>query len=350
MLTQNIKMDIIRLDNTVSLSVPTAVTIGFFDGVHSGHRHLLGTLLSVARQRQLMPMVLTFDRHPAMVTGRQSEVSMLTDPNEQATLLSKAGVQALCRLPFDHQMASMSAHDFAQEILKKRLACQSLVLGYNNRFGKKTREQAEDYLSITSQLGIEFVRASALDGQTNGVSSTMIRCRLTLGDINCANHALGYPYSLYGKVIDGLKNGRKIGFPTANLQPSEINKLVPGEGVYLTLVRVGEQETLHPAMTNIGRRPTFGLQNHTIETHLLDFTADLYGTHLTLYFLHRLRDTIYFSSIKELQQQLSQDREQARSYFARHPTQTFGDIPLYHRSPHMDKALADSGTPPYDHS
>ena len=303
------------------------VTTGFFDGVHLGHRHVLETLVSCARERGQEAVVVTFWPHPRTVLQQDArDFRILTSLEEKRGLLLSAGVDRVEVLPFTRSFASLTAAEYLK-LLQDRFGATLVVMGYDNRIGsdRKTAEELMGSLSgsgaktaefapeafifpVSSAKTAEFAPGAPVSPEP--VSSTRIRKALGEGRIELANAMLGYSYQLYGVVVAGNRLGRTIGFPTANMQLYEPLKLVPSNGVYAV-----EAEVLgvtYRGMCNIGTRPTVGGTVRTIETHILDFDEDIYGLPLRLRFLRRIRDERRFPSLEELRQQLEEDRQICR--------------------------------------
>ena len=299
------------------------VTTGFFDGVHLGHRHVLETVVSAARERGEEALALTFWPHPRTVLQQDArDFRLLTSLEEKKTMLRELGIDRVEVLPFTRDFAALTAHEYLQ-LLKDRYGATLVVMGYDNRIGsdKRTAEEVCDSPAVASRplpaIGWAPPSYPAEGGQRPGnhiplppISSTRIRKALMGGDVETGNGMLGYRYGLYGVVVAGNRMGRTIGFPTANMQLYEPLKLVPGDGVYAV-----EAEVLggvYRGMCNIGLRPTVGGAARTIETHILDFDEDIYGLPLRLRFLRRIRDERKFDSLEALREQLVLDREACR--------------------------------------
>ena len=304
---------------------PTAVTIGFFDGVHCGHRALIGQLCEEARRRNLTTAVITFDRHPRMVLQPQWRPQLLSTLSEKRELLSQTGIDRVEVLHFDRQMADMTARQFMDEVLVRQMGAGLLLTGYDNHFGKRSedspREGFDDYVRYGRELGIEVVAGQPFEQDGMRMSSSFVRRLLADGQVNQAARCLGRPYSVSGEVVHGEAVGRRMGFPTANLQPPAAmdgQKLMPGTGVYAVWVKVEDENGLHPGMMNIGRRPTFGGERLTYEVHLMNFTGSLYGKTITVYFKERLRDERSFASVGELTRQMEADCQRATEILTAH--------------------------------
>ncbi|MBQ0142440.1 MAG: riboflavin biosynthesis protein RibF [Prevotellaceae bacterium] len=267
-------------------------TIGFFDGVHRGHRFLIQSVIESARALRAQSVLITFNRHPLSVLHSENSPELLTLEDERQYLLRQTGVDEIVVLPFSTELSLLSARDFMAEVLKERLGVTTLILGYDHHFGNKN--MGHDYESYGRELGIEILRC----GEVNGVSSSLIRSLLLVGDIKSANESLGYNYFIRGIVVHGHHLGRTIGFPTANLDIAH-EKLLPREGAYCVRVVVGEYE--YDGMMNIGR--------NAVEVHLLDFEGNLYGKRIEIKVTDFIRSETEFTSLDELKNQLEKDKQ-----------------------------------------
>lgn len=285
------------------------VATGFFDGVHLGHRLVLGQLVAAAQERNVPSAVVTFWPHPRTVLQDGArDLRLLTTLEEKKALLLGQGVDRVEVIPFTRAFSRMSTEDYLREVLIGRLGATALLLGYDNRMGHDAGSP-DQIAAVAESLGLEVIRAERLDlpdGLT--VSSTKIRRALEDGNIALAREMLGYGYSLHGVVVAGNRLGRSIGFPTANMQLYEPLKLIPGNGVYHVAVEtLGER---FEGMCNIGVRPTVGTGNaKTVETHIFGFDQDIYGLDIRITFLEKIRDERRFDSLEALGAQLSVDRD-----------------------------------------
>lgn len=288
------------------------VATGFFDGVHLGHRLVLKQLTAAAAERGLPSAVVTFWPHPRTVLQDDArDLRLLTTLDEKKRLFREAGVDRVEVIPFTRAFSKMSTEAYLRDILVGQLGAKTLLLGYDNRMGHDAGTP-DEIAAIAQRVGLEVIRTDRFDLTDElTVSSSKIRRAIEAGDIRLANRMLGYPYNMLGVVIAGNRLGRKMGFPTANLQLYEPLKLIPGNGVYHVEVEVlGEH--FH-GMCNIGVRPTVGTGGaKTIETNIFDFDEDIYGLDLHLTFLEKIRDERRFDSIEALSAQLARDRERCR--------------------------------------
>lgn len=282
-------------------------TIGFFDGVHRGHQHLLRQVLEIAHQRHMASLVVTFFQQPRhVVTHETDRFFLLTTTNEKLHLLQQAGIDHCEVMEFTPELALMTAHDFMQ-LLHDKYGVSALVIGYDHRFGHNRSEGFDDYVRYGKQLGIEVLQAT----QFPAVSSTKIRELLLEGDLEAANQILGYRYMLEGQVVNGFHIGHTMGFPTANLQVAP-EKLIPADGVYAVMVELdGEQ---HQGMLNIGTRPTLANSDErSIEVHIFDFHDNIYDKELRLSLVKRTRGEVKFASKEQLILQLQQDAAEIKT-------------------------------------
>lgn len=298
-----------------SPAVRYVATIGFFDGVHRGHQYLIRRLREEAEIQGMQSMVITFDRHPREVLGSNYQPRMLSTLDEKMERLKQTGVDRCVVLPFTRELAALSAREFMQQVLKRQLNVARLYMGYDNRFGHNREEGFDDYVRYGREIGIEVILNDAFTLNQIHISSSVVRSFVSEGEIELANQCLGYPYMVTGKVVDGVHEGRKMGFPTANIEPDDAQKLIPAPGVYAVRVSVeGSREWLD-GMMNIGTRPTFGENKLSLETHILHFSDDIYGKKLTVAFVKRLRAEQRFSSVAALREQLVKDEQQVEDLF-----------------------------------
>lgn len=297
---------------------PCVATLGFFDGVHLGHKFLIRQVIGEAHVLGLPSMVITFDRHPRQVLHKDYQPELLTTLDAKLKLLEQTGVDVVVVLHFDETMASLSARDFMADILRNQLNVEKFVIGYDNRFGHNRSESFDDYVCYGHETGIEVVRSEAFVLDDIQVSSSVIRAFIKEGEITLANRCLGYPYTVVGRVVDGFKQGRKMGYPTANLNTADSGQLLPANGIYATQVRLGDESRLRPAMTNIGTRPTFGDNAPTLESHIFNFRQDIYGQTLHLSFVARIREERKYDNVTLLVEQIKEDEKNIEEFFKNH--------------------------------
>lgn len=286
-----------------------AVTIGFFDGVHCGHRYLLQQLEALAAANGLSAVAVTFDCHPRSVVQKDFTPLLLTTQEEKLALLSEAFGGKVVMLPFTQELSTLTAKEFMQSVLRDKLNAKLLLMGYNHRFGHGGGTP-EEYEAWGRETGIKVCFAEALAGEK--VSSSRIRSLIGMGEMEKANSMLGYPYFLTGKVTEGKQIGRQIGFPTANLTLPP-HKILPACGVYAVWVDIPDG-TKRGGMLCIGHRPTIEKNGETsVEVHIFDFSGNLYGESISVDFIEKLRDEQHFDSLDALQNQLTQDAVLARA-------------------------------------
>ena len=293
---------------------PAVATIGFFDGVHGGHRFLIRQVREAAALRGLASAVITFPEHPRAVMHPDFYPELLTTCNEKLELLAQTGIDRCVLLDFTPELAALSARQF-MEMLHGQYAIRALVIGYDHRFGHGRSEGFDDYVRYGHELGMEVLPAEAYHLPASDcplpVCSSSIRRLLHEGDVASATCYLGYPYFLNGTVVSGFRVGHRIGYPTANLQVNDECKIIPARGVYA--VRVEVNGRTYGGMLNIGCRPTLANgDNTTIEVHIFNFNTDIYQQPLRLSFVQRIREERKFASVEELAGQLRRDAEAAR--------------------------------------
>lgn len=285
------------------------VTIGTFDGVHLGHQEVISELKRISALSGGDSVVFTFEPHPRIVISPQEDsLRLLSTKDEKIRLMEKIGIDHLVIYPFTIEFSKLSYNDFVTNILVEKMKISSLVVGYDHRFGQGRKGDFNSLEMLSNKLNFKVEQLSQLLVDNKVVSSTKIRLALEAGDISKANHFLGYRYSLTGKVIEGKQLGRKIGFPTANIETFDNHKLVPGDGVYAVFVQSGGK--VYKGMLNIGIRPTvnYNADHKSIEVHIFDFDADIYNSEITLNFVSKIRDEQKFAGIVELREQLAKDR------------------------------------------
>ncbi|MBW1877390.1 MAG: riboflavin biosynthesis protein RibF, partial [Deltaproteobacteria bacterium] len=288
------------------------MTAGNFDGVHRGHRKLLERVVERARRSGRPSCAYTFHPAPRDVLRPGNPIPRIQTLRDRVTCLGEVGIEQVVVEPFDLDLAAMSARAFADEILVGRLGVTALVLGYDFRFGRGRQGRVDD-LERWLGVDVEQVAPYAPDGRV--ISSSRIREAVKAGQVEEASLLLGRPHVVMGAVVFGDGRGRELGFPTANLEPE--TALVPGNGVYVTQVDLGDG-AWRPAVANVGVRPTFGPGERRIEVHLLDGHGDLYGSRVRARFLALLRNEQTFSNAEELVARIGEDVRAARAWLASH--------------------------------
>jgi len=311
-----VKIVIIHTDiHNLKINNPV-LTIGVFDGVHQGHLKVLDRLKEIAKEKNGESVVLTLWPHPRIILDKDIEsLRLLNNIEEKKLLLSKTGIEHFIVVPFTKEFAELSACEFIEEYLVKKIKVNHLVIGYNHQFGKD-RKAGFDFLNqCAAQFGFSIEKLDAKLVDNDAVSSTKIRNFLTSGNLKIANNYLGYEYFISGHVIEGNQIGRKIGFPTANIKIPEPYKQVPKDGVYA--VRVQLNGGTYSGMLNIGSRPTIESKVRTknIEVHILDFDQKIYNQTVTVSFVKRIRDEKKFNGLEELTLQLEKDKKEVLQIF-----------------------------------
>ena len=308
------KMTIYKLSDISDLSFRgTSVTVGMFDGVHIGHRHILSLLADVAAREGLKPVAVTFDRHPRQVLATDVPTHFrVTTNDERSELLSACGVDAVVEVEFTPALAHMSACEFFRQVLVEKLGAKALVLGFDNMFGSRSRNDFDQLPNVAKELGVSLHVDTAVCYGGKEVSSTRIRKALQMGQTDRAAAMLGRGYRMWGTVERGRQLGRTLGFPTANVSLADTSKVWPADGVYAVRVTLEDGTSGLAGMANFGAQPTFGLDKPVFEVNIFDFDGDLYDTTLTVEFGPRLRDICRFDSVDLLVEQLNADRDSAR--------------------------------------
>lgn len=297
-----------KIIQQTELNHPCVATVGFFDGVHLGHRFLIQELILIANKRKLPSLVITFAEHPRKVLHSDYQPQLLTSLEEKLFQLKSTGVDECVVLNFTPDLSQLSAYDFLNLVLKKTYSVDTLLIGHDHRFGHNRLDGIEQYQQYGKMIGISVFQATKYSTDEHPhISSSDIRKALNCGDINLANNLLSYTYAFSGRVINGFEVGRKIGFPTANIQPLDAEKIIPSTGVYS--VEVIRKNTILRGMMNIGYRPTLNNGNHiSIEVHIFDFNQNIYNEIIEIRFLKIIRNEKKFDTIEELIQQLQADK------------------------------------------
>jgi len=292
------------------------VSMGTFDGVHLGHRHLLEKLRNRANETGGEAVVITYYHHPLEIIHKKTFPYLLTERHKKEQLIKNLGIDCVLYLNFDEKMAEMTAAEFLEVILLRELGAREFVVGYDTHFGKQ-REGNFRFLEKNAEkyrYRVEIVTPLKIDNRI--VSSSLIRDLVREGNMQSVERFLGRRYSLFGTVVSGKKIGRKIGFPTINVEPADSHKLIPAIGVYISEVVIENRKFI--AVTNIGYSPTLKKTNiKEIETFILDFTGNVYDKEVEIIFHQRLRDEILFSSKSELINAIYEDIKKTKKYFGR---------------------------------
>ena len=299
---------------TFTSEKPTVITIGTFDGVHLGHQKIIKRVVETAHKNGLLATVFTFFPHPRMIVQHDQQLKLIHTLAEKKQFLQSLGVDLLIVQPFDEAFANLSAEAFVSELLVKHLRAEKVIIGYDHHFGKNRTANIDNMRLFGEQYGFSVEEIPVQEVDEVSVSSTKIRQALNEGRVEIAEHYLGVPYSFIGKVVHGLKLGRTIGFPTANLQVEASYKLIPKDGVYVVYSLIEGRKVY--GMMSIGKNPTIQGKGASIEVYFFDFNQDLYGQDLTIYFVKYLREERKFSSVSLLKKQIQDDETAARKAIA----------------------------------
>ena len=299
---------------TFTTQQPTVLTIGTFDGVHLGHQKIVERVVTTARQEGLLATVFTFFPHPRMVVQHDKGLKLIHTLEEKKQLLQQLGVDLLVVQPFNEAFSQLTAEEFVSTILVQRLNVKKVIIGYDHRFGRNRTANIDDMRLFGEKYGFAVEEISVQEVDEVSVSSTKIREALNKGDVTTAEHYLGTPYSLTGRVVHGLKLGRTLGYPTANIQVTEEYKLIPKDGVYAVYSYIDGRKVY--GMMSIGKNPTIEGKGASIEVYFFDFNGDLYDQKLTIEFVQYLREEQKFATIDLLKKQLQDDETAARKAIA----------------------------------
>lgn len=292
------------------------LTVGTFDGVHLGHRKIIARLHDLAKTINGESVIFTFDPHPRKVVAPdETNLRLLTTLEEKIGLFEQSGIDHLIIYPFTPEFAQLTYEEFVENILVGQIHTKLLVVGYDHKFGKNRKGDFEFLKNCGGRLGFQIEKLDALLMNETSISSTKIRDAIQCGDFETANAFLGYPFTLHGTVVEGQKLGRKIQFPTANVEASDPDKIIPGYGVYAVKVNVSDQT--FRGMLNIGSRPTVNnnADHRSIEVHIFDFESDIYGNPIEIVFFKKLREEKKFDSLDALKDQLAKDKTDTNNFF-----------------------------------
>jgi riboflavin kinase / FMN adenylyltransferase len=292
------------------------VTLGTFDGVHLGHQKIITRLCQLAESVGGESVIFTFDPHPRkIITPDETNLRLLTTLDEKIALLEQSGIDHLIIYPFTLAFSQLTYLEFVEQILVNRIHTQTLVVGYDHKFGKGREGDFDLLKKCADHLGFRIEKLDVLLMNESNISSTKIREAIQTGNFATANAFLGYPFKLHGTIVEGQKIGRTINYPTANIDAMDPDKIIPGPGVYAVRVKVRNQT--YEGMLNIGSRPTVNhnADHRTVEVNLFDFSQDIYGDPIEVAFYHKLRDEQKFESLDALKEQLSKDKTTVLKYF-----------------------------------
>ena len=304
-------MQRIDLSETKKISgAPFVATVGFFDGVHIGHQHLIEQMKDEARRIGLPTAVITFPVHPRKVLQADYQPALLCGYKEKLAKLADTGVDYYIELPFTSEFSQLSAKEFIHSVLRNKIDVHTLLVGHDHRFGYNRFDDFFAYQQYGNEVNMHILQATELQFDGEGVNSSKIRKLLGMGNIQHANTLLSYRYTVSGKVVEGYQVGRTMGFPTANIRAWEPYKVIPRLGVYA--VRVHIQSVVYDGIIYIGKRPTFNNDSEmSMEVNIFDFNDNLYNQSLAVEFVDFMREEIKFDSLAELKEQIHRDKETA---------------------------------------
>lgn len=296
--------------DNLSISNPV-VTIGVFDGLHRGHQQLIKLVKAKASELKGESVVVTFWPHPKIVLGSgNKELLLLTTLEEKKYLLEEWGIDHLIVLTFTKEFAKLSGSDFIKSTIVDQIGVKYLIIGDDHRFGRDRDGGKETLGEIANEAGFQFANIQSFKENNSRISSSLVRQALKEGKLEEVHSLLGFPYFMFGNVVEGNQFGRKIGFPTANIECCSGNKQIPDEGVYVVMVDIDGRE--FGGMLNIGTRPTVdSAMVKSIEVHIFDIEQNLYGKKLKVSFLHRLRNEMKFNNTDDLRLQLIKDKKRS---------------------------------------
>ena len=304
-------MKIIREFENYTENTPKVLSLGMFDGVHFGHISIINLLKSVAQENNLETAILTFWPHPRKVFNPNDEIKLLNTLNEKLNLLENANLDVVFLKSFDENFRNLTGEEFVKQILVEKLNVKHIIIGHDHVFGKNKSGNFELLQKLSKELDFVVQQLDAVKEGEFNISSTKIRNCLANGNIIGANKMLGYNYSVSGKVIDGKKLGRTIGYPTANIEVDEL-KLLPKKGAYIVEVYV--KNKFYKGMLSIGTNPTVNGDKLTVEVYILDFNKDIYGDEITVKFRDFLHEEIKFESLEKLIERLDEDKKLTENF------------------------------------
>ncbi|MBP7357393.1 MAG: bifunctional riboflavin kinase/FAD synthetase [Cloacibacterium sp.] len=304
-------MKIVREFENYTENTPKVLSLGMFDGVHFGHISIINLLKSVAQENNLETAILTFWPHPRKVFNPNDEIKLLNTLNEKLNLLENANLDVVFLKSFDENFRNLTGEEFIRQILVQKLNVKHIIIGHDHVFGKNKSGNFELLQKLSKELDFVVQQLDAVKEGEFNISSTKIRNCLANGNIIGANKMLGYHYSVSGKVIDGKKLGRTIGYPTANIEVDEL-KLLPKKGAYIVEVYV--KNKFYKGMLSIGTNPTVNGDKLTVEVYILDFNEDIYGEEITVKFRDFLHEEIKFESLEKLIERLDEDKRLTKEF------------------------------------
>lgn len=290
------------------------ISVGSFDGIHKGHKEILNLLSEEAAKSEMSSLLITFYPHPQVViqNPNKDSIRILTDKNEKIRILASLGIDEVLFIPFTKDFSMMSPSDFIKDLLFDKIGFSKIIIGYDHLFGNERSGDYNQLLNFGKDLGFSIQRIAALEADNIVISSTSIRKMLSENRLQEANYMLGHRYEVSGKVVAGQKLGRTIGFPTANVLPPNPNKLLPGNGVYLVGVIIGNEKFY--GMANIGTRPTVSSDGSPLlEVNIFDFDKDIYEQTIRVEFYRYIREEEKFDSLDKLKAQIEKDKTNCKN-------------------------------------
>jgi riboflavin kinase/FMN adenylyltransferase len=307
-------MNLYREISDIKKTLNAVVTVGSFDGLHIGHFKILEEVKKVVVELKGSSFVITFEPHPRFVLTKDSGLKILTSLPEKIKILEEAGIENLVVIKFTKEFSQLTSDEFIRQIIVDKIGAAHMVIGHDHKFGKDRLGNVQKLSEVGRLYNFSVTDVPPENMDDGIISSTKIRNALTEGDLVNANKFLGRNYSLEGIVVVGMQRGRTLGFPTANIQPDDPNKVIPKNGIYV--VKCELEGEVFPGVMNIGIRPTFENKNEQVlEVHLLNFNRDIYGKNLRVEFIKRLRDEKKFGSKEDLIKQMQIDKQLAASVF-----------------------------------
>lgn len=285
---------------------PVVLTVGSFDGIHKGHIALFETLKRAAKRNNAKSLIITFFPHPRKVVDPEFNMKLLTDLGEKKKIIDRLNIDILIVIEFTKEFSKTSPVDFYEKIILDKFDVKHIVTGFNHHFGNNRQGDNDFIKNLAEKRGITTESVDPIIYQDEPISSSRIREEIIKGNLKKANEMLGYPFCVESIIEEGKKVGRQLGYPTANIYPKNPDKLIPKSGVYLTKIDMMNGDEYY-GMTNVGYKPTFEDKKQTIETHIFDFSEDIYGQEIRVSFLKHIRDEIKFSSVDNLKTQLKKD-------------------------------------------
>lgn len=311
-----------QLNELALTKEPIGIALGTFDGMHIGHQQVIGKLVSYCKEKGYKSVVYTFSNHPRELTRNGHRVHRLASNADKEKLIAQTGADYLLMIPFDEGFMKTSPEEFVGKYLIDGMNVKALAVGFDYRFGKGAAGDVALLERLASKYHYELLVADAVSLNGHKVSSSEVRDKIKHGDMVAAHHMLGRPYSVAGKVIKGKQVGRKLGFPTANLEVESYMSLIK-PGVYVSYTEVGGK--LYESLSNVGYNPTFEQTELNLETFLFDFDEDIYGQTIRIYFIAHMRGELKFSSLDDLIAQMNEDvRASKENYFSKMTTETCG--------------------------